>query len=133
MNNFRPINRDTGFRLPPSVDEWLPQRHLARFVLEGVEGLDLSELEKTYRGSGSASCPLESGHWCAGLFMHGYAEIEPDRIWDIVRPPQAGRARAGAESGLCLATDPGAPRGPAGCEAVPGIARAAGQPVVGIR
>jgi len=29
MSNFRPINRDTGFLLPPSVDEWLPQRHLA--------------------------------------------------------------------------------------------------------
>jgi hypothetical protein len=27
MNNFRPINRDTGLLLPP-VDEWLPQRHL---------------------------------------------------------------------------------------------------------
>jgi len=24
MSNFRPINRDTGFLLPPSVDEWLP-------------------------------------------------------------------------------------------------------------
>jgi len=30
--------------LPPSVDEWLPQRHLARFVVEVIDGLDLSEL-----------------------------------------------------------------------------------------
>src|ERR687898_41338 len=36
MSNFRPINRDTGFLLPPSVDEWLPERHLARFVIEGL-------------------------------------------------------------------------------------------------
>lgn len=36
MSNFRPINRDTGFLLPPSVDEWLPQRHLARFVVEVI-------------------------------------------------------------------------------------------------
>jgi len=43
MSNFRPINRDTGFLLPPSVDEWLPQRHLARFVVEVIDGLDLSE------------------------------------------------------------------------------------------
>jgi transposase len=55
MSNFRPINRDTGFLLPPSVDEWLPQRHLARFVVEVIDRLDLSELEKSYRGSGSAS------------------------------------------------------------------------------
>jgi len=48
MSNFRPINRDTGFLLPPSVDEWLPQRHLARFVGEVIDGLDLSELVKAY-------------------------------------------------------------------------------------
>ena len=58
MSNFRPINRDTGFLLPPSVDEWLPQRHLARFVVEVIDGLDLSELVKAYRGSGSASYHL---------------------------------------------------------------------------
>jgi len=41
--------------MPPSVDEWLPQRHLARFVVEVVEGLDLRAMSKAYRGSGSAS------------------------------------------------------------------------------
>lgn len=51
MSNFRPINRDTDFLLPPSVDEWLPQRHLARFVVEVIDGLDLSELVKAYRGT----------------------------------------------------------------------------------
>ncbi len=54
MNNFRPIDRDTAFLFPPSVDEWLPQRHLARYVVEVVDGLDLSGMVKTYRGSGSA-------------------------------------------------------------------------------
>jgi hypothetical protein len=29
MSNFRTIDRQTGFLLPPSVDEWLPERHLA--------------------------------------------------------------------------------------------------------
>jgi hypothetical protein len=41
MSNFRMVDRTTGFLLPPSVDEWLPQQHLARFVVEVVEGLDL--------------------------------------------------------------------------------------------
>jgi hypothetical protein len=54
MSNFRPIDRDTGFVLPPSVDEWLPDKHLARFVVEVIDGLDLSELCKSYRGTGSA-------------------------------------------------------------------------------
>ena len=40
MSNFREIDRETGFLLPPSVDEWLPERHLARFVVEVIEGLD---------------------------------------------------------------------------------------------
>ena len=34
MSNFRPVDRRTGFLLPPSVDEWLPERHLARYVVE---------------------------------------------------------------------------------------------------
>ncbi len=30
MRNFRQVDRETGYLLPPSVDEWLPERHLAR-------------------------------------------------------------------------------------------------------
>ena len=41
--------------MPPSVDEWLPEQHLARFVVEVVEGLDLRVMSHSYRGSGSAS------------------------------------------------------------------------------
>ncbi len=55
MSNFRPTDRQTGFLMPPSVDEWLPERHLARFVVEVVEGLDLRAMSGSYRGSGSAS------------------------------------------------------------------------------
>jgi transposase len=69
MSNFRPIKRDTGFLLPPSVDEWLPQRHLARFVVEMIDGMDLSELEKAYRGSGSASYPPAM---LLALLVYGY-------------------------------------------------------------
>jgi hypothetical protein len=55
MSNFRPIDRDTGFLLPPSVDEWLPERHLARFVVEVFGGLDLRSMTGSYRGSGSVN------------------------------------------------------------------------------
>ena len=57
MSNFRLINRDMDFLMPPSVDEWLPQRHLARFVVEVIEGLDLRAMTGSYRGSGEASVP----------------------------------------------------------------------------
>ena len=55
MSNFRPTDRATGFLMPPSVDEWLPEQHLARFIVEVVEGLDLRRMSGSYRGSGSAS------------------------------------------------------------------------------
>jgi transposase len=70
MSNFRAINRDTGFLLPPSVDEWLPERHLARFVVEVVDRLDLSKLEEAYRGSGSASYHPAM---LLSLLVYGYA------------------------------------------------------------
>ncbi len=54
MSHFRPIDRKTAYLLPPSVEEWLPEDHLARFIVEVVDGLDLSGMEKAYRGSGSA-------------------------------------------------------------------------------
>jgi len=44
MSNFRPIDRATPFLLPPSVEDWLPKDHLARFVVDIVDQLDLSEL-----------------------------------------------------------------------------------------
>ena len=70
MSNFRQVDRQTGFLLPPSVDEWLPQRHLARFVVEVIDGLDLRELIGSYRGSGSASYhPV----MLLGLLVYGYA------------------------------------------------------------
>lgn len=70
MSNFRPIDRDTGFLLPPSVDEWLPERHLARFVVEVIDGLDLKALSKSYRGCGSASYHPSL---LLGILVYGYA------------------------------------------------------------
>ena len=70
MSNFRQVDRQTGFLLPPSVDEWLPERHLARFVVEVIEGLDLRALIGSYRGSGSASYRPAM---LLGLLVYGYA------------------------------------------------------------
>src|SRR3982750_1206648 len=70
MSNFRPIDRDTGFLLPPSVDEWLPEKHLARFVVEVIDGLDLGRMARAYRGSGSASYHPTM---LLGIMVYGYA------------------------------------------------------------
>ena len=70
MDNFRTVDRETGFLLPPSVDEWLPERHLARFVVEVVDSLDLRAMTGSYRGSGSASY---FPSMLLGLLIYGYA------------------------------------------------------------
>ena len=64
------VDRHTGFLLPPSVDEWLPEQHLARFVVEVVEGLDLRSMSGSYRGSGSASYHPKV---LLSLLVYGYA------------------------------------------------------------
>jgi len=53
MSNFILTDRKTDYLLPPSVDDWLKQDHLARFVVEVIEGLDLSNLTRQYAGRGS--------------------------------------------------------------------------------
>src|SRR6516165_317908 len=70
MSNFREVDRQTGFLLPPSVDEWLPGQHLARFVVEVVESLDLRAMTGEYRGSGSASYHPAV---LLGILVYGYA------------------------------------------------------------
>ncbi len=70
MSNFRTIDRETAYLLPPSVNEWLPERHLARFVVEVIDGLDLSAMSRSYRGTGSASYHPAL---LLGLLVYGYA------------------------------------------------------------
>jgi len=70
MSNFRPIDRATPFLLPPSVEDWLPKDHLARFVVDIVDQLDLSGLIRQYRGTGSAAYHPAV---MLGLLIYGYA------------------------------------------------------------
>src|SRR5213076_2343925 len=64
------IDRQTGFLLPPSVDEWLPEKHLARFVVAVIDGMDLRAMSGSYRGSGSASY---HPRMLLGILVYGYA------------------------------------------------------------
>lgn len=70
MGRFRPIDRNTDYLLPPSVQDWLPESHLARYVVDVVEGLDLSELERAYAGRGSAAYHPAL---LLSLLIYGYA------------------------------------------------------------
>src|SRR5260370_12091470 len=70
MARFIPVDRDTQFLFPPSVQDWLPKGHLARFGVDAVEQMDLSALEESYAGRGSdAHHPA----MLAALLLYGYA------------------------------------------------------------
>ena len=73
MSRFVQIDRDTAYLLPPSVQEWLPEDHLARFIVETVEQLDLSELNREYAGRGMAAFPPAM---LLALLFYGYATGE---------------------------------------------------------
>lgn len=49
---FRPASLDQQYLLPPSPWDWLPEKHLARFLAEVCEELDLSQIEASYEGDG---------------------------------------------------------------------------------
>jgi transposase len=70
MSRFRPVDRHTSHLLPPSIEDWLPDNHLARFIVEVVDGLDLSALEKAYAGRGSSAYHPSM---LLALLIYGYA------------------------------------------------------------
>ena len=67
---FVPIDRDTPYLLPPSVQDYLPEDHLARFVAEMVDELDTSALSGVYTGKGKK--PYHPA-MLVGLLFYGYA------------------------------------------------------------
>ena len=70
MSRFIQYDRNQQYLLPPSVDEWLPEGHLARFVVEVIDQLDLSKLTRRYSGKGSAAYHPEM---MLALLVYGYA------------------------------------------------------------
>ena len=67
---FIPIDRDTPYMFPPSVQDYLPEDHLARFVVDIVDQLDLNHLSAVYSGRGSK--PFHPAMLVALLF-YGYS------------------------------------------------------------
>ena len=51
------IDRDTPLLLPPNLRDWVPADHLAHFVVDAVEALDLRQVEVNVRGTGDEQYP----------------------------------------------------------------------------
>ena len=68
--HFKAVDRETIYLFPPSVQDWLPENHLARFIVEVVSKLDLHELKMPYTGVGSEAFNPEM---LLALLFYGYA------------------------------------------------------------
>ena len=67
---FKQCDRETVYLFPPSVQDWLPEGHLARFVVEIVEQCNLERLKASYAGRGSEAYSPEM---LVALLFYGYA------------------------------------------------------------
>lgn len=70
--NFLSCGREQDFLMPPSVREWLPAGHLAWWLLEVVERLDLAAFYREYRADGSGR-PAHDPQMMVALLLYAYA------------------------------------------------------------
>lgn len=70
MSRFKPIRHNMNYLFPPSMNDWLAEHHLARFIVEIVEQLDLRPMERGYGTSGSA--PFHQA-LLLSILAYGYA------------------------------------------------------------
>ncbi len=54
---FITIDYDTPLILPPNLRDWVPTDHLAHFILDAVEEMDLRRIKVNERGTGSEQYP----------------------------------------------------------------------------
>jgi len=70
--NFIGCDREQVLLMPPSLREWLPQDHLAWFVLGAVAEMDLASFYASYRADGHGRAAHEPS-MMVGLLVYAYA------------------------------------------------------------
>jgi transposase len=70
--NFLVCDREQELLLPPSLREWLPEGHLAWFVIDAVAEMDLSAFYAAYRGDGHGRAAHDPAMMVA-LLLYAYA------------------------------------------------------------
>ena len=69
---FRVCSHDQPFLLPPSLQDWLPENHLARFVADVMNELDLSSIYGSYERSDGRGLSAYHPMLMARLLLYGY-------------------------------------------------------------
>ena len=70
--NFVACDREQELLLPPSLRDWLPEGHLAWFVIDAVAAFDLSGFYAAYRADGHGR-PAHDPAMMVALLLYGYA------------------------------------------------------------
>lgn len=69
---YRPYEPNQILLLPPSVSDWLPDGHLAHFINDAVDALDLSALHARYEGDGRRNMPFDPA-MLVKVVLYGFA------------------------------------------------------------
>ncbi len=69
---FRVCSYDQPFFIPPSLQDWLPENHLARFIAEVMNELDLSSIYASYERSDGRGLAAYHPTLMARLLLYGY-------------------------------------------------------------
>ena len=70
---FRSCNLNQDLLLPPSLGDWLPEGHLARFVAEVVETLDLSAIYARYEERDGRGLAAYDPRMMVRVLIYGYS------------------------------------------------------------
>lgn len=70
--SYRPYLPDQGLLLPTSLSEWLPEDHLAYFISDAVESMDLEAFHARYEGDGRRRQPFDP-RMMVKVLIYGYA------------------------------------------------------------
>jgi transposase len=70
--NFLRGDRDQPYLLPPDLRDWLPEGHLAWFILDVVDQLDLEPFLRAYRADGHGH-PAYDPKMLLGMLLYAYA------------------------------------------------------------
>ena len=73
MKSYRPYTPEQAYLLPPSPREWLPEGHLAKFVLDLVKELDLSGIEKKVQAKDPRGERPYAPAMMTSLLLYAYA------------------------------------------------------------
>src|SRR3984957_19538162 len=111
---FRFCSHDQPFLLPPSLQDWLPENHLARFIADVMNELDLSSIYASYERSDGRGLAAYHPVLMARLLLYGLLhrdhEFPQDRAGNlrqrsislfVGRPTSRSRYPGCLSSGTC--------------------------------